>query len=122
METLVSLIRSENFEREVISENKPVLLLCMPWDGEFPKQLELIEEIARMHSQELKVGLLQEEFIESFRENYGVLGTPTFLILKEGKEKRRLLGHADQETLMELIQSCLTPEEDRSFPKSKMKF
>ena len=103
METLVSLIRPENFEQEVVAENKPVLLLCMPWDEEFPKQLELIEEIARRHSQDLKVGLLQEEFIEAFKKNYGVLGTPTFLILVEGKEKRRLLGLADHETITAFI-------------------
>jgi thioredoxin-like negative regulator of GroEL len=103
METLVSLIRPENFEREVVAENKPVLLVFMSWDEEFLKQLELIEEIARRHNQDLKVGLLQEEFIEAFKKQYGVLGTPTFLILVEGKEKRRLLGLADYETITAFI-------------------
>jgi hypothetical protein len=103
MTTLVSVIRPENFEREVVAENKPVLLLCMPWDGDFPKQLELIEEIARKHSRDLKVGLLQEEFIETFKKNYGFVGTPTFLILVEGKERRRFLGLADKKTLTDLI-------------------
>ena len=103
METLVSLIRPENFEREVVAEKKPVLVLCMPRDTEFPKQLEVIEDIARQYSEELKVGLLQEEFIEAFKKNYGVLGAPTFLILVEGKEKRRLLGLADHETITAFI-------------------
>ena len=103
METLVSLIRPENFEREVITEKKPFLLLCMPQDEEFPNQFKVIEDIARKYSKELRVGLLQEEFIEAFKKNYEILGTPTFLILVEGKERRRWLGLADQQTLMDLI-------------------
>ena len=99
----MSLIRPENFEQEVIAEKKPVLLLCMPRDEGFPKQLKVMEEIARKYREGLKVVLLEEEFIEAFKKNYEILGTPTFLILVEGKERRRWLGLADQETLTDLI-------------------
>ncbi|MGB7572324.1 MAG: thioredoxin family protein [Thermodesulfobacteriota bacterium] len=103
MGTLVSLIRPENFEREVIAEKKPVLLLCMPRDDEFPQQLKVMEDIATKHSQELKVAVLEEGLIEAFKKNYSVIGTPTFLLLVEGKERGRMLGLADQETLTDLI-------------------
>ena len=103
MKTLVSLIRPENFEKEVIGEKKPVLLLCMHRDEEFPNQLKVIEAIATKYSDELKVGLLEEEFIEAFKKNYGVIGTPTYLILIGGKERGRMLGLADQETLTDLV-------------------
>lgn len=103
MTTLVCLIRPENFAQEVIAAKKPVLLLCMPRDDEFPQQVKVIEDIARKYSHELKVGLLEEEFIEAFKKNYSIIGTPTFLILVEGKERSRMLGLADQETLTDLI-------------------
>jgi thioredoxin-like negative regulator of GroEL len=103
METLVSLIRPENFEQEVIGEKKPVLLLCMPRDDEFLNQLKVIEAIARKYWTELRVGVLEEEFIEAFKKNYGVIGTPTFLLLVEGKERGRMLGLADHEMLTNLI-------------------
>jgi len=103
METLVGLIRSENFEREVFAEKKPVLLLCMPRDEEFPQQLKVMEDIATKYGRELKVGVLEEEFIEAFKKNYRVGGTPTFLLLVEGKEKARMLGLADEEMLTGLI-------------------
>ena len=103
MGTLVSLIRSEDFEREVFAEKKPVLLLCMPRDEEFPQQLKVMEDIATKYGQQLKVGVLEEEFIEAFKKNYNVVGTPTFLLLVEGKERARMLGLTDQETLMDLI-------------------
>jgi len=103
MKTSVSLIRSENFDREVFAEKKPVLLLCMPRDEEFPQQLKIMEDIATKYGQELKVGVLEEEFIEVFKKNYRVVGTPTFLLLVEGKEKARMLGLADQAMLTGLI-------------------
>ena len=103
MKTLVNLIRPENFEREVIAEKKPVLLLCMPRDEEFPKQLKVMEDIARNYSGGLKVGLLEEGFIEAFKKHFSIVGTPTFLILLEGKERARMLGLADREMLMGLI-------------------
>ena len=68
METLVSLIRPENFEREVVWEKKPVLLLCMPRDEEFPNQLKVVEDIARKYWKELRVGVLEEGFIEAIQK------------------------------------------------------
>jgi thioredoxin-like negative regulator of GroEL len=100
---LVSIIRAENFEREVIGEKKPVLLLCMPPDDEFPKQLKVIEDIATEYRQKLKVGILEEGLIEAFKKNYSVVGTPTFLLLLEGKERARMLGLADHRMLTNLI-------------------
>ena len=103
METLVRFIRPENFGQEVISEKRPVLVLCMPRDDEFPKQLKVIQNIAAEYRQELKVGILAEEFIEAFKKSYSVVGTPTFLLMVEGKERARMLGLADREMLMNLI-------------------
>jgi hypothetical protein len=112
MKTLVFLIQPENFEQEVKAEKKPLLVLCMPQDDQFPEQLKIIEEIATRHSPDLKVGLVQEEFIETFQQNYGFWGTPTFLILVEGKEKGRMLGLADREMLMDLISNYNNPFPD----------
>ena len=108
MASLVCLIQSDNFEQEVIAEKKPVLLLCMrrlymSRDEEFPRQLKVMEDIATKYSPELKVGVLEERFIEAFKKNYVVIGTPTFLLLVEGKERGRILGLADHEMLTNLI-------------------
>jgi len=103
MGTLICLIGSENFEQEVIAEKRPVLILCMPRDDEFPQQLKVIEGIATKYSQELKVGILEEGLLERFKKNYSVVGTPTFLLLVEGKERGRMLGLADHEMLTNLI-------------------
>ena len=86
-----------------MKEKETLLVVCMPRDEEFHKQLELIEYFAKSYNQTLKVGVLDEEFIEPFKKQYGVEGTPTFLILVEGREKGRLLGLADKDALCNLI-------------------
>ncbi len=103
----INLIRPENFAQEVIAEKKPVLLLIMPRDDQFPQQLKLMEDIAGRYSEELKVGVLCEESIEAFQRSYSVSGTPLFMILMEGKERGRILGLADQEMLTDLISKYL---------------
>lgn len=118
---VVRLIRPDNFEREFISEEKPLLVLCMPRNEEFAGQIELLESIGARYGGELIVGVLDENSIEAFKRNYRFAGTPTFLILVKGKERGRMLGLADQETLMELIQSCFIPDEGGSSPNSKVK-
>ncbi len=100
---MVFLIRPENFTQEVVSEKKPVLILCMPRNEDFPMQVKLLEDIAISHSQELKVGVLEEDSIEAFKKTYAILGDPTFLILVEGKEVSRILGLADEAKLRDFI-------------------
>ncbi len=103
MKTLVTVIRSKDFGLQMIAENKPLLLLCMPRNEEFPAQLKILECIASKYSGELKVGVLEEESIEAFKRNYNVIGTPTFLVLVKGEERARTLGLANEETLAGLL-------------------
>ena len=103
MKNSVCLIRPENFMEEVASEKKPVLLLCMPYDEEFHAQVKIIEDIAHRYQKALKVGLLEEAFLETFKKNLGIHGTPTFLIMVQGKEQNRMLGLADQDSLQDFI-------------------
>ncbi len=103
MKSFVRVIHPRNFEQEVVSEKRPVLLLCMPRDEEFIKQMKVLEAVAEAHEDCLKVGLLEDDFIESFRQDLGIRGTPTFLILVQGKEKARMLGLADQASLTDFI-------------------
>jgi hypothetical protein len=78
MQNLIHLIRPDNFMDEVLSAGRPVLLLCMPRDDDFPIQLKLMEEIAVNHRLWLKVGLLAEAFTESFKKKFGIDGTRLF--------------------------------------------
>jgi len=103
----IKLIGVYNFETEIIEERKPVFLACVDQNAKFEKQKEVINRISKIYGEALKVCLLEEGFIGTFRDRFNIHGTPTFLIFVEGKEKERILGQADQETLKSFIAQSL---------------
>ena len=88
MRPWVHLIRPENFEELVMSGKVPFLLLCMPHNKSFSKQLEVIEAIAEKYQDALKVGVMAEESIELFKKSLGIIGRP-HLFAAGGRERKR---------------------------------
>ncbi|MBR9982764.1 MAG: thioredoxin family protein [Desulfatitalea sp.] len=103
MNTSLCLIRPDNYLQEVVLALKPVLVLCMPFNEEFPSQLKIVEEVASSLQNELKVGLLEEAFIDTFKKNLQISGTPTFLFMVKGKEKSRMIGLTDLQALADFV-------------------
>ncbi|GAF80641.1 unnamed protein product, partial [marine sediment metagenome] len=102
----------EDFEKEVLKERIPVLVLCMHRDPDFHGQIEVIERVtAKTYGDRLKVCLLEEESVGVFMEKYGVGGTPTFLIFTGGREMSRLLGQAEPGILKEFLFRTLACDE-----------
>jgi thioredoxin 1 len=104
---LFILIGPDNFESEVTNEKRPVLLSFIHQDLEFEKHLEAMEGISKWYAGALKMCVLDAEFIGSLGEKLGVDGTPTFLVFEEGREKSRMLGQADKETLEVFLSQAL---------------
>ena len=84
--SVIQTISPEYFGHEVIAESKIVLLFCMPHDEAFAGQQRVLEEIAGIYGERVKVVLPEEAFIEVFKRNLNIVGTPTLLIFKKGKE------------------------------------
>jgi thioredoxin 1 len=100
---LITLIKPDNFGEEILEEKKPILLLCMLQTNEIREQIDVIEGISKMYGEKLKIGLIDAEFIEAFKQKFRIKGTPTFLLFVNGKEKSRMLGKGDQQTLKEFL-------------------
>jgi hypothetical protein len=77
----------------------------MPFNEAFPSQLKIMEAVATQFGHKLKVGLLEEAFIETFKRNLQITGTPTFLLMAHGKEIGRMIGLADQQALADFVAS-----------------
>ncbi len=95
-------IGMDNFDFEITAEKRPVLLACIRRDDEYREQTEVLESISRRYGDELKICLLNEDFIEIYRK-LGIVGTPTFIIFYEGREKGRMLGKVDREKLSSFV-------------------
>jgi len=101
--SIIQTISPEDFGHEVIAESKIVLLFCMPHDEAFAEQQRVLEEIACIYGERVKVVLPEETFIDVFKRNLNIVGTPTLLILKKGREIGRIWGEIDREQLIQIL-------------------
>ncbi len=105
----------ENFNSEVLDENRPILILCMSKGRSFVNQINEFEKVRVDFLQDLKMCLLEEDFLGVFMERFNVRGTPTFLIFCDGSERARLLGRATNEDLNRFVIRVLSDLNSSTF-------
>lgn len=102
------VLTDQNFEREVIGSNLPVLVDF--WGAFCPPCLILapiVKEIAEEFKDELKVGRLDVARNPKIAQKYGVRGIPTLILFKDGEEVGRLVGLRSQEFLTSWLKGRL---------------
>ncbi|MBF0121146.1 MAG: thioredoxin family protein [Desulfobacterales bacterium] len=99
-----------NFDNidELFIEQKPILLVCLQHDRANKKDLEILEKISETFSESIKICIASLDSMKAVIEAYDVKGTPTFLLLKDGKEHNRILGEVDSNLLTKAILSLLS--------------
>ena len=100
-------IDSDDFETEIIKENGALLLACIHWSGEYRGQMKVLEVVAKQFNGTVKFCHLEKDLIERYRKQLGIEGTPTFLFFKNGKEKSRMLGQVNEQTLSSFVMQNL---------------
>ena len=103
----VTTVYLSDLRREVFRGSVPVLLVFLHQELEYKEQLEAVENIARRYGAALKVCLAAQEDLETIGEANHTTGTPAFLFFRQGKEKGRLLGQADEAGLLVFIDRSL---------------
>ena len=102
-------ITDNNFEEEVINSPAPVLVdfwasWCIPSQMMMPVLEKLNTEYKNKKIKIRKINVDQNPMI---REKYKILGCPTFVLFKDGKEIARKVGAQSDSQLREIINSVL---------------
>ena len=106
-------IGMDNFDSEIKAEKRSVLLACIRRDDEFKEQTAVLDNVSKRYGERLKVCLLDEDSFGAFSKKLGIEGTPTFIAFYAGKEKGRMLGKADRETLSSFILRTVPDSHDK---------
>ncbi len=97
-------ITSENFDKEIKQESKPIVLdVYASWCGPCLQMMPIVEELAQELSSKYKFAKLNVDEARDISIQYGVISVPTFLFLKDGKIKGKEVGYMSKETLQEKI-------------------
>lgn len=94
-------LNSENFEKEVLNSNEPVLVdFYADWCGPCKMMTPVVEELAGELQGKAKVGKINVDENQDLSMEYNVMSIPTLIIFKEGKEAKRFIGVRDKNELL----------------------
>ena len=98
---MVMTITAQNFEKEVLKSEKPVLIdFWATWCGPCMRQGPIVEELA---AEGYTVGKVNVDEEPGLAQQFQVMSIPTLIIFKDGKEAKRLVGLTPKDTLKALM-------------------
>ena len=101
-------ITAENFEKEVLQAQEPVLVdFWADWCGPCRMLGPVLEEIARDYEGSLRVGKVNVDEQPELARRFGIMSIPTVMVFKNGALHAQAVGVQTQQKLEEMLQSAL---------------
>lgn len=93
-----------NFQQEVLSSDRPVLVdFWAEWCAPCKMIAPIVEELAHEYDGKLKVGKVDVDSNQQVSMQFGVRSIPTLLIFKSGKVVEQVIGAVPKRLLAEKI-------------------
>ena len=87
------ILTEENFEKEILQSDKPVLVdFWAPWCGPCKMLGPVIEELAQELSGRVKVAKVNVDEQAKLAAEYGIVSIPTLIVFKNGKATNKAVG------------------------------
>lgn len=96
-------ITKENFEKEVLQSEKPVLLdFWAPWCGPCQMVGPVIDEIANEATQ-AKVGKVNVDEQGELAKQFKIMSIPALIVIKNGEVVKNAVGAKSKEEIMAML-------------------
>ncbi|MDR2427579.1 MAG: thioredoxin [Endomicrobium sp.] len=101
-------INETNFEKEVLSSDKPVLVdFWAPWCGPCKMLSSVIEEIASEYNGKAKVFKVNTDENMSLSTKFQITSIPCLILFKNGEVLNKIVGFRPKGDIEKLINSAL---------------
>ena len=92
-----------NFNREVMESEKPVLLdFWAPWCGPCRMVAPIVEAIAEERS-DIVLGKINVDEEMELAMKFGIASIPTLIVIRDGKEAAKLIGYRPRADIEKLL-------------------
>ncbi len=104
----VQHINDANFEEMIVNGDKPALVdIGATWCGPCKALEPSIIELAKEYGDRVTVSKLDVDEAPKTAQRFGVMGVPTVLFMKDGKEVHRFVGVQSKDKIADLINNHL---------------
>ncbi len=98
------IITSENFKKEVLESDIPVLVdFWAPWCGPCRMQGPILEELEKEIQGRIKIGKINVDEESDLASEYNVASIPTLILFKNGQIANHTVGLHSKEEILELL-------------------
>jgi thioredoxin 1 len=114
----IPLVAEQDFEREVLRANLPVLVdLYADWCQPCKQLTPILEQIAQELSGKLKIVRIDVEKSPNLARSFRVQSIPMMVVIAQGRPVDQIVGLADKKTILEMVQPFLPAAADELTPK-----
>jgi thioredoxin 1 len=102
--TNVIELNDENFDNEVATSDKPVLVdFGATWCGPCKILAPIVEKLADEYAGKYKVCKVDIDEATKITAKFGIRGVPTVLVFKNGEKTGQHVGVTNKETLLKML-------------------
>lgn len=100
----VTKVTKDNFNKEVIQSDKPVLVdFWAPWCGPCRMLSPVVDEIGEEYSSDIKVCKVNVDEENELAAQFGVMSIPTLITFKNGEVTSTSVGAKPKQAILKML-------------------